>query len=346
MRKRREISNVKKIRRAIKHISTDEYSKIEKKRITWILHLGDWMKYGVALFVFALLVYGAINGKLSIPRNFEETRQRVAILTMLLSLAVPSFLSSRIKKNISETEISNQSLIRNNWRKIHYYWYFSYVVLLIALIIGDIPKGNSGLHLSFILFIFLHLLYEGMVIIGFEKPKMIFNDFIVVFSEGVRVTYNLPYFWMLFAFIYPAFIFNIWIVVGHLLITVLMSYLIRTRNKKEIIYHFENDIIRFTEINKLKMAFSGIIRKNKNEKRAKAEFDARIKQGDHEYLQALAIQVRGINGETGVKWSYLFMLIFSLFYFFVSSIGEGLIQDMFNDDIKELICNLLGLLCE
>lgn len=67
------------------------------------------------------------------------------------------------------------------------------------------------------------------------------------------------------------------------------------------------------------------------------------KNGKYGVRQELA---KELIAETSSQKGLLISFLLALGLYFITSIGEGLIQDLFNDDIKEFLCRLVKIYCK
>lgn len=107
--------------------------------------------------------------------------------------------------------------------------------------------------------------------------------------------------------------------------------------------------IQYINIEKLSFGLTSILDDIDAEKRAIVEIEKRINKGDYAYLTKMnTLLLKKFSPNRNIPYTiikYLVITLFSFFAFLITSIGEGLIQDLFNEKIKVITCKILGLFC-
>lgn len=188
---------------------------------------------------------------------------------------------------------------------------------------------------------FFVVISSGILLSILNNPKLVFNKkitslgtvsiwlIVLLFLKKVLVN--------IFNFSNPILLF-----ISLISIVIILEFL----KKKNSLNFIEYGAARFTEPKNLLFAIGGKENEIKNEKRVLVEIEKRMKMNDWGYLNKLNQKLIEKFVRKESIWMRIFnVLIIGVGYKIIDSLGEGIFQDLWLDDLKKLLCRYLEVLC-
>ncbi len=260
------------------------------------------------------------------------------VFLMLVGFAIINFKLSR-----------ENSLIDREVRKLWRQFYWCLCIYSLITIIG-LSMYSSFFHFSdmsylFYIMVILILLTSSAYLIVFYNPILLLNRPLMLFADFIRSTLIIPFIWMPFVYLFPDLEYSYLTIIIYLTITMLLQIILSEFSRSRLL-PFQKTVVRFVDSNLLSKQ---IIEKfNENESYSYLSSKLRELQKDRS-IEELTKQNEQIIKQLYIKVhsrdKSLKYLALTLLSFLIGAIGEGLIQDLFNENIKKFLCEHLNMFC-
>lgn len=265
----------------------------------------------------------------------------IACTGVVLLLVGSAFIHYKLNK---ESSLIDRE-IRKLWR--HFYWWLCIYSLITVI--------GLSIYSSFFLFFNIGYLFYTMAIlifltssaylVVFYNPILLLNRPLMLFADFIRSTLIIPIVWMPFVYLFPDLEYSYLSIIIYLIITMLLQIVLSEFSRSRLL-PFQKTVIQFVDSNLLSKQI--IERFNEDESYSHLSSKLRDIQKD-ESIGELAKQNEQIIKQLYIKVHSrdisLKYLALTLLSFLIGAIGEGLIQDLFNENIKKFLCENLNIFC-
>lgn len=323
-------------------------SKENNKDKVYRLKFLNWSIFIIYSICIILSFYYAFFEESKVKTIFDTSiplRNKAAHLISWLSFIVLINFSlnsiARIKK-IREDKNININFIRIEYRNLCKYLLIFFACLLFGLILGFPSKGEIQPEYIFSLILFtLSVITLGLSLRLFSHPALLVNKNIIFIGDYlfnfIPISFNL----YLTSFLFNKASSLIVFIIGFIVFLGTVQYLIKYMNKNQIT-PFQKLIIDFVDIELLSFALASFRDDINAERRALKEIENRIAKNDYVYLLKINEQiVKKISPKTKSIYNYVKYIVIGIITFVLCSIGEGLVQDIFNEEIKKQIMKII-----
>lgn len=251
------------------------------------------------------------------------------------------------KLNKNNTINKDSEKIRKIWRDSLYIYLLGSILVTAGMSLGlDLSSNFFTLQITMIFFLSIAILLKLILIVIFNNPKLLTNKPLIIFSDYLNLLIWTTFF--ILPFSSPGFQPNSVFIVIYLSILTIIHIILLITNKDKLTL-VQRTAIQYINIEKLSFGLTSILDDIDAEKRAIVEIEKRINKGDYAYLTKMnTLLLKKFSPNRNIPYTiikYLVITLFSFFAFLITSIGEGLIQDLFNEKIKVITCKILGLFC-
>ncbi|WP_273447084.1 hypothetical protein [Neolewinella agarilytica] len=337
---KRYVWSRKKFNEELKHQETDGFRR----------KIGSLDKTLVVVNTVLLLIFLGIGFYSWSKYGFksEKAPLYVTILNIVVttSCVIPGLTTSWVNLRLKNSGEFGLVDIRSKWRTIIISLPVSTSLVFMAILAKGFfyYKELSFSNYFLLLYLVLFSIHEYIVVYGFFRPKIIFNKFIVSLSKGVRQASYFCLFYFFFSILYaeakvsiPNFLAGLSFIFAF---NVALNYLFGAFSSVTSV----GQIIKFSKVSNMRLALAEHHQSRFAKVKAENEFRNMMAKGDEEVLQLIAKKVNEENGKSRSS-NWLGSIVVVVVVFFLTSIGEGLVQDLFNDQLKEYICRTINVFC-
>lgn len=238
-------------------------------------------------------------------------------------------------------DFQNYQLVINR-RKLMVIMFGFLAVSIYALIFGLTPQRTFW---SISLFAILSIILTIAVYI-YKNPSQITSQQLTGLGTSLMGTYPL---------LLTLFFLSGWVNIGVLGTSILIifigysSWSFFIKNKKEkSINLMQLYLIKIIPSDRLSYSMKPIIKQNKDKIRALKVLEEIEKKYPYGVKKVIEDEILAKSNKSNKSLLVKFFLtiLLTLIGFLISSIGEGLVQDLFNDDIKRILCEKIKLYCK
>jgi hypothetical protein len=287
----------------------------------------------------------------------EEIDKRVVIslISILQIIAIICLqLISRSLASPALNENINDFLWREGSSILRMKFYLSIVLSLLALLIWQSNFIRFTHPFQIVALIFApisYFLYYSIIIVVANKPDLLTNFFLTRIGSLLSVV-GLKLVGTLLLLISAVLKLPVLIVFYWLInLSVIIQLFILSTFVVVHLDQIQKKVIRVIKPDALYDILASDLQKKSDQKHAAIieekyykhlSQEARI--GVRKYL--VEIRLKEMNEEKSRKPIWMIGSLVMLFFFFLNSIGEGLIQDLFLEQIKSFLCSTLKILCQ
>ncbi len=301
-----------------------EHQKKINKLFKWILPLG-WIAvfFGVIILMYSIMESGI---------NDEVVAPLIVSLVGLITVILDVYFNTRFPPG----DLTNYDIFQwKNKRKSILTRSIGYTLILFFTL--NFHFNNNTIFLAFSISVF-YLLFICIFFVVRSKPQLIVNQYLTgVGSSAFYISFISHAFYMFskyFFFKYKLLILYLIIcivifvrmVLKRKTLNILQFFILETMNPKVLLNALKPEWKRFKD----KVEAIKLLKKLS-------------KKGKYGVRQELARELIRENNSTKIK-----VLSFAgvLLLFIITSVGEGLVQDVVNDDLKLFLCKKLKVMCK
>jgi len=312
-------------------------------------------RYGIfsiiwAISIFCLIGYGIFSGisnsNMGLEEiDYEEKMNRFSDISLgafSISLLIYfHFAVLLISYSLKKKDKDKFATIRRKYKLSLLASLLAMACLFVAFIFPNGFFENPQSRIEGIVVTLSTVLASGLLLSMFQKPKLVFNKWLTTIGTVIIWILILT----LFKGIIEKLISNSAIIILILILIFGISEFLRIKNGA--LNFMEYGVAKFTEPKKLLFAIGGKEEEIRNEKRVIVELEKRIKQDDWGYLNKMNERLISEFGGKESIWLKIFKYgIVVVVFKIIDSLGEGIIQDLWLEDLKRFLCETIGILCK
>lgn len=312
-----------------------------------------------SVFIVALLFLISIGRVVSFllgsERDFmpNEVPLNIRLSSILIAISQTIFfgyglyLFNKIKSDKKNLSFDKNQDVRKKWRGLFKAFLISLVVLVVGIIIG-LDRGSKyfEIEIKATLPVVILGIYVLQLILGFNRPVLIFSRIQIFINKFLLISFSVLI-TLIFAYIIkPNFTENLYLISAAIFLGIAVHFLLYVKHGSKF-SHYQRLIMRYSDIEKLSFAMAQIDLNVNAEKRALMDIEKKIKKKDYTYLIKYNEQLskRIVRKESNLLLISRYLVV-AILTFILTSVGEGLVQDLFNDQIKIQLCNIFGWYCD